>query len=64
MWRVIWTLTLLSLFTWLTQVAHASGPGDPFKVSGACWFIILQLGIIILVLIGLLLKEKSKNKGA
>jgi len=61
MWSVIGTLTLV-LFTWLAQVAHASGPGDPFKVSGACWFIILQLAIIILVLIGLLVKEKAKNK--
>jgi hypothetical protein len=63
MWSVIGTLTLV-LFTWLAQVAYASGPGDPFKVSGACWFIILQLAIIILVLIGLLVKEKNKNKAS
>lgn len=61
MWRL--TLALVSLCTWLAPAAYAAGPGDPYKLSPLCWALLLLFGIIIIVLIGLLLREKKKNQG-
>jgi hypothetical protein len=64
MWPVTLILALLSLCTWLVGVAYAAGPGDPYKMSPLCWVLLLIFGIIILVLLGLYLKEKKKNQGS